>query len=173
MNAQANTVNIGGDEVDIATLPQTSIVALLQRGINHVLGNEVASKVSTAKKATRGGDGPDKDEPKYTEAELAELQDKTFAEKVSAITNGTLGVRGPGVAKVTPLERLVRDIATGVLRRQATAKGLKWPHGKGSGDAVAAMVDAYLAVAKYRTAAESLAKQQLDAMATLAEGDAA
>lgn len=163
MNATANTVNIGGDEVDVASLPQASVIALLQRGINHVLGNEVASKVSTAKKATNE-DGT----PKHTEAELSELHDTTFAAKVKAIMDGALGVRGPGVAKVTPLERLVRDIAEGVLKRQVAAKGLKWPHGKGSGDAVKTMVDQYLAVDKYRTAAEGLAKAQLESMATLA-----
>lgn len=159
------TVRIHDTDVKVADLPEASVLALLGRGISHVLGNEVASRVSTAKKATNE-DGT----PKYNEAELDELHRRVLAEKINAILEGTLGVRAAAAPKATAFEKRVRDIAITVLRRQAAAKGYAWPSGKGSGDQVRALVDQYLGNERYRAAAETLARSQIEAEAALAGG---
>lgn len=154
MNANANTVNIDGQEIDVGTLPQQSVVALLQRGINHVLGNEVASRVSSAKKQTNE-DGS----AKYDDAALEKLEADTFAAKVKAIMEGTLGVRGPGVSR-DPLAKYKREYAVTLLKAQHQQKGIKWPTGKGSGDIIAAMVANVLAHATWGAKATEYAEAE-------------
>jgi hypothetical protein len=143
LNTVKSTVLIDGKETEISTLPQQSIVALLQRGINHVLSNEVASKVSTAKKKMK----EDGVTPEYDEAALEKLEEETFAEKVKAILEGTLGTRGPGVARMSPLEKEMRNVAWLVIQNSPGVQSgkVKLPTGKGSGEAKAAMIDSVLA----------------------------
>lgn len=166
---QITTVKIGDNEVEYTTLPVQSIVALLQRGINHVLGNEVASKVSTAKKQTKGGEGADKDEPKYTEAELETLESETYDAKVKAIMEGALGVRVAGVPKATPFMKLCRDIAWRMIQNSPGVQSgkVKLPTGKGSGEARATMIDQLLANEKLRGIVEQKAREEQEANAAL------
>lgn len=154
MDANA-TVSINDKEVAISTLPDTSIVALLQRGINHVLGNEVASRVSTAKKATNE-DGS----LKYDETALEQLETETFAAKIKAIMEGTLGVRVAGVSR-DPLAKYKREFAVVLLKAQYAKKSLKWPVGKGSGEVIAEMVGKVLNHAVYGPKATEYANEQV------------
>lgn len=157
------TVNVGGTEIEYTALPVQSIVALMQRGINHVLGNEVASKVSTAKKAVKGGEGADKDEPKYTEAELEKLESDTYDAKVAAIKAGELGVRVAGVPKATPFEKICREVAWLMIENSPGVKSgkVKLPQGKGSGDARKQMIDNLLANEKLKPIVEAKANERL------------
>jgi hypothetical protein len=160
------TVSVGGNETRIGDLPMTSIIALLQRGINHVEGNEAASKVSTAKKAVKGGDGPDKDELKYTEAELEKIKEETYAQKVAAILEGTLGVRGPGVSH-NPLAKFKREYAVTVLKAAYAKKKMTWPTGKGSGDVIAEMVGKLLNHPVHGPKATEYANERVQAQSEL------
>lgn len=153
---EAATVSINDVETAIGTIPETSLIALLQRGINHVLGNEVASKVSTAKKATN-----DDGTAKYTEAEVDKIEEDTFAAKVKAILEGTLGVRVAGVSR-DPLAKYKREFAVTLLKAQYAKKSLKWPTGKGSGEVVAEMVGKVLAHAVYGPKATEWATEQVN-----------
>lgn len=116
-----------GDETvsaKIADIPATSLFALSQRGWTHVFGNECASSL-TAEKKRRA----EKGEPALTESEEnAFLADKRAA-KLAAIMNGTMGVRVGG-ARLSPLDRHMRDIARARLVTDATSKGIKLPSGK-------------------------------------------
>lgn len=149
------TVSINDKEVPVSTLPDTSIIALLQRGINHVLGNEVASRVSTAKKATN-----DDGTLKHTEADLETLESDTFAAKIEAIMKGTLGVRVAGVSR-DPLAKYKREFAVVLLKAQYAKKALKWPVGKGSGEVIAEMVGKVLNHAIYGPKATEYANEQV------------
>ena len=171
MADQKTTVSIAGNEIEYSTLPVQSLVALLQRGINHVLGNEVASKVSTAKRAVKGGDGPDKDEPKYTDAELEALENETYDAKVKAILEGELGVRVAGVAKATPFEKVCRDVAWLMIENSPGVKNksVKLPHGKGSGEARKAMIDNLMANEKLRAIVEGKARERMAEEAALGD----
>lgn len=147
-------VSINDKEVDFTSLPEASQIALAQRGINHVLGNEVASRVSTAKKATNE-DGS----LKYDEAALEALETETFDAKVKAIMEGTLGVRVAGVSR-DPLAKYKREFAVALLKAQYAKKALKWPTGKGSGEVVAEMVAKVLAHNVYGPKATDYANEQ-------------
>jgi hypothetical protein len=157
------TVDIGGKEYTYTDLPVQSIVALMQRGINHVLGNEVASKISTAKKAVKGGDGADAAQPKYTEAELEALESETYDAKVKAILEGALGVRVAGVPKATPFEKICREIAWQIIENSPGVKSgkVKLPHGKGSGDARKTMIDNVLNNDKLKALVETKANERM------------
>lgn len=164
------TVEIDGKSVDVATLPETSIAALLQRGINHVLSNEVASKISAAKKQTNE-DGS----VKYTEADLEKLHTEAFESKVKAILEGTLGVRLAGVSR-DPLASFKREYCVTALKAAYAKKHAatqdakyKWPTGKGSGEVVAAMVGKMLANPAHAAKAEEYAKEQIAAKQQIAD----
>lgn len=160
---QKTTVDVGGIEIEYTSLPVQSIVALMQRGINHVLGNEVASKVSTAKKQTKGGEGADKDEPKYTEDELTALESSTYDAKVAAIMEGALGVRVAGVPKATPFEKICREVAWLMIENSPNVKAgkVKLPSGKGSGEARKTMIDNLLGNEKLKGIVEAKANERI------------
>ncbi len=167
--APVKTVEIDGQEVAYDSLPVQSIVSLMQRGINHVLGNEVASKVSTAKKATKGGDGADKDEPKHTEADLEKIESDAFAAKVKAIYDGTLGVRPAGATRLSARDKAIREVAWLMIENSPNVKTgkVKLPSGKGSGEARKVMIDNLLGNEKLRGLAEAKADARLKEEAEL------
>lgn len=160
------TVSLNDKETKLTDLPLTSVIALIQRGANHVLGNEVASRVSTAKKATN-----DDGSLKYDEAGLEKLEADTFEAKLKAIFEGTLGVRIAGVSR-DPLSKFKRDFAVMLLKTQYAKKeadaikagqpagSFKWPTGKGSGDVIAEMVGKVLNHPKWGPKATEYAEQE-------------
>lgn len=118
--------------VDHGAIPIASLVALAQRGLNHVMQNEVSSKVvGHIRKLVN----PEKASDVTTEqvkayraehdGEISALENSYRAEKWNEINNGTLGettVRGP---KVDPLTGEMRKIATALVRKQLAANNLK------------------------------------------------
>lgn len=116
----ARKITYGTFEVDFDGLPSTSQIALARRGLAHLLGNEVAAKV------TNHFD-PDKDEPvgDTPEARLAvkaEFQQKAF----DALIAGTVGVstRGPSV---DPITKIVRRLAKAEVVAVLAKSGAAWP----------------------------------------------
>lgn len=122
------TVTAIGREHQIATgtLPQSSLDALLRRGLQHFLGNEQAAKVSGAKAkraeevasrakliaandpaaVTAGPLAP------HTEAELSDLANGFIQAALATMTEGTMGQgRGPAAPKVDPLTAAMNAIA--------------------------------------------------------------
>lgn len=150
-------VTIDDKEVDFLSLPEASQIALAQRGVNHVLGNEVASRISAAKKATNE-DGT----LKYDEDGLEELEKEIYETKLKAIFEGTLGARAVGVTR-DPLSKFKRQYAVEmVLKPYYASKGAKWPVGKGSGDIIAEQVAKVLASPKYADKAREYAEKMVE-----------
>jgi len=90
-------------ETTPAQVPTSSLFALALRGYRHVLGNEVAAKVSAFKKTEDGATA--------TEAEISAKSVEWRNEALAKILEGTLGVRVSGAPRVSGIEALKRTIA--------------------------------------------------------------
>lgn len=129
-------VKYGQSEFDFNKLPQTTLVAMLRRGVSHFLGSEQASKVTARFKPDEKGNLPEGvvDTPEAREAFKAEC----VAKAIEAMTAGTVGVstRGP---TLDPIEKVMRGIAKAqvlnVLRENKIAvpkkseDAIKFPNG--------------------------------------------
>lgn len=115
----------------IADIPEASFIALAARGFSHMLGNEVASKVTAAKKKFAEANEAllAEDEESYNEA-LAEnveaLEHQYREEFLAKIMGGTLGVRATG-PRGSAIETVMRAVAIEELRAALGKKNVKWP----------------------------------------------
>lgn len=158
-----NTNLIYGDSisVDFAGLPAASQLALAQRGLTHIMGNEVSSKITTAKAKA-------KDEGKeLSDSDISDLQAKYQEEALVKIENGTLGVRTGG-PKLRGLDKIMRDVALEYITAWAAKNGKKLPSGKGAAEKLAVIVANYMGnesrAAAVKTEAEArFATQQASA----------
>lgn len=115
-------VTYSGHSLDFGTLPQASVVAMIRRGVSHLLGSEMASKVTAYFDPDNRDETTLADTPENRAAKKAEFQ----AEAVAKLTAGTIGVstRGPAVDPVEKIERrLAREQVTAVLAKNQLA----WP----------------------------------------------
>lgn len=106
----------GNHTIDSGKLPQSSLDAMLKRGLAHYLGNEQASKV------TSHFDG----ETPSDEAKAA-YKAECVAKAIQALNDGTVGVstRGPRLDPVeTYITRIAKAAVTDILKTQ------KGPDGK-------------------------------------------
>lgn len=112
--------------VDFTALPEVSQQALAQRGLTHVLGNEVASKVHSWAGQEGQANSDDKATVKaWKDANEAKLVDKTAEfvnDALKALVDGTLGTRAGG-PRLTPIDTIKRQIARGQI--EAIFKGHK------------------------------------------------
>ena len=103
---------------DVATLPRVSLMRLLQGGVAHAFGNEIASQVSSYKAANPGA----------TPDEIKAEADALFAEKVTAYVSGEVEkVREAKVpqAKLESLEDVIRRMALGEVMATIAANVAK------------------------------------------------
>jgi hypothetical protein len=129
-NGTGSTVTYGDHTIDVAALPEKSVMALIRRGVAHYLGNEQASKVSGWKAERAESGNPAND------AEVAAYKADRMAEAVKALMDGTIGssIRGPrGTAVDTVIRQLAETEVKGILK----ANGLSMP----SGDKVVEFAD--------------------------------
>lgn len=112
-------------KMDTTALPPVSIEALLKRGANHVFGNEVASKVTTAKKKHAA----DNNGAELSDDEVAALTDQFRADALARLLAGTIGTatRGPAV---DPVEAEMERAAWAEIQVILKANGSK-SEGKG------------------------------------------
>lgn len=151
-------------EIDTDTLPETSVTALLQRGINHYFGNEQAAKVSNMrKKAEADGEEFSDDQ---AESALAGFR----ADAMTALEDGTIGSRSGG-PKLRGLEKFVFDVAVGELRVHAAKKNVKWPSGKGAAERIAGLVGQWMANAQNAARVRAEAQRQFDAQQAVGDID--
>jgi hypothetical protein len=117
----------GTDQVsaNIAALPNTTLVALMQKGFTHVMGNEVASALTGEKKRRA-----EKSEPALTADEEKAYSAEKRVEKLKAMLDGTMGARAGGGTRLPTIERYMRDIAEARVRADAAKGGIKLPKGK-------------------------------------------
>lgn len=104
-----------------ADVPTSSLFALAQRGVSHVLGNEVAAQVSAWKKTEDGQTATDE----QTEAKAKEFRDA----KLAKILDGTLGVRVATGPRVSGKDAVQRAVTVEVLRKFLKQHELKFPKG--------------------------------------------
>lgn len=130
--------------LDTTAIPVASLIALAQRGLNHELGNVVASKVvGDIRKTINPGSPADvtteaiKAWRAANEAEVAKMTQGYQALAVKAIEAGALGVRAAsgGGASVDPLTREMRAIAKREITDILAASGLKFPGKTKDGEA--------------------------------------
>lgn len=101
-------------EVDFSALPEVSQFALASRGLTHILGNEVASKVHAWAGAEGQANSDDKAVVKaWKDANPEKLAAKTSevqADILDALNKGELGSRVSG-PRLAPLDTIKRQIA--------------------------------------------------------------
>src|ERR1700677_1518374 len=126
MNEFASIVKYGSGasaiQIDLTAIPTVSLVALAQKGLNHYLGNEAASRVASAMNAASGVTyDMDKGEAKARRDAwkadngdtVAKLESDTLAAFIAAIHEGTIGAASGG--RGTALETVMKRIATDEL----------------------------------------------------------
>jgi hypothetical protein len=100
--------------VDLHSLPESSIHALIRRGMSHYFGNEVSTKVSAWKVArAEGALGAPND------AEIAAAKADFTQAALEALLSGTVGqsIRGPrGSSVETEFNRLAEEQAKAILK---------------------------------------------------------
>lgn len=149
-------------ELDLNTVPQSTVIALAQRGFTHVMGNEVASAISAMKKVTvKAEDGTES--LKYSEADLEAAEVSKRDAKIAAMRDGTLGVRAPGAPRVVGIDKYMHDIALEELRAIAAAKKMALPR---KSEELAPFIAKRLATHGDRIRAAAQAK--MDSLAALA-----
>lgn len=139
----------GSRTFDTTKLPETSLLALMTKGLNHYFGNEAASRVSSAiRKAIAESVEPHRKTADVTTDEIkafreanveltADLAKKVETEFAIALLDGTVGARAGGTATPRdPFEAECRRLATIVGKslvaslQGADGKVLKWPRGE-------------------------------------------
>jgi hypothetical protein len=118
-------IEIYGHTVDFLTLPQASQMAIVRRGLVHLLGNEQASKVVVrAKKAEADGQ-------EVSEEAKAVWKQEFVDAALASLLAGTVGsgVRAPAI---DPVEAAMEKIATREVKLALVANGLKVPGTKGT-----------------------------------------
>lgn len=102
-------------------LPATSIFALVQRGLNHISGNEVASQVAAWKKGEEGSAA--------TDAQIEAYAKTKRDEKLEKIMDGSLGVRAASAPRTTGIASVMHAIAVERLRAKLKKFDLVLPTG--------------------------------------------
>ena len=121
----APSVKWGSTTIALSDIPESSLVALAQRGANHIFGNEMASYAVALKKKVDDG------KETFTAAEIEAMVNDRREEKLDAILSGNLGVRSVGAPRATAFEALLRSIATERLTAKLAKAKLKLPRGAG------------------------------------------
>lgn len=117
-------VTYGTHTLDFNTLPESSLVAMVRRGVSHYLGSEQASKVTGMFKPDADGNVKS-DLPDTEENRAAALEDYR-AKAIDALIAGTVGVsvRGP---VVDPITTIINRLAKTEVLNQLKANGVKPP----------------------------------------------
>lgn len=120
----------GDTSLDFDALSDASRFALAQRGLTHVLGNEIASKVHSWAGQAGQANSDDKATIKaWKDANVAAITSKTaelVADTIKALNDGTLGARVGG-PRLTPIDTLRRQIAKGQIETILRANKIKVP----------------------------------------------
>ena len=113
--------------VDTDTLPESSLHALLRKGLAHYIGNECASEVTALKKkAEASGE-------EWSDAIAAENLARVQAEAMAELLEGTVGVRKPSAPKPPArdtLEGRMWKLAADKVAALLKAKGHVFPKAK-------------------------------------------
>lgn len=116
-------IKYGTRELDFATLPQPSLVAMLRRGVSHYFGSEMASKVTAYFDPEHDDAANRPDSPEARAAKKAEFQNAAY----EALLAGTVGVsvRGPSA---DPITTIINRLAKAEVKTILANFKLKWPN---------------------------------------------
>lgn len=145
------TITSRGYSAVLADMPMTSVVALAQRGFNHVMGNEVASKVKTYK------DNTENDQSDAAIETFAKAKRDEFMAKIMA---GTLGIRTVGAA-VDPVEAEMEKLASAEITEQLKANGIKWQRDRDASGKVVKGSEAFVALSDGKFTRDELIERRL------------
>ena len=138
--------------IEVADLPIESLHILAQRGFTHVVGNEIAAKV-TAYRAKN---------MRASDSEVTTFANAARKVKIAAMLNGTMTVRESSGPRLDGIERIMRELAIKGLRELAARKKAALPK---ESAALLALVVKY--TAKNEVTLREQAQDQLDALAEL------
>lgn len=139
--------NVYGYDLDSETLPESTVAALFSRGANHYFGNEQAAKV-TARIKTHLRNGDAKKEVTRdmvnvfrdaNEALVASWEDEARAKAMDAAIAGTVG-ESTRTAKLSTIEKVMRDVARDAIKAACVAKGKKMPKSEELSDLIEDLV---------------------------------
>lgn len=150
--------------VDFAGLPAVSQMALAQRGFNHLMGSEVASKIKAAK------DKADEAKTPLSESDIEALTEKHREAFVSALAEGKLGTRASG-PKLRGLDKIERDVAVEFITAWAAKNGKKLPSGKGAAEKLATIIANYMSDTARAENVQAIAKERFEAAGAAAGDD--
>lgn len=131
---------------DPASLPATSVAALLSRGFSHYLGNEQASKV-VSRIRTAIATSLSTPEREVNQADITKEQVQDFrtsnpelvatfvanvmSEALKALDEGTIGSRATGGGpRLDPIAKMIQRVAREFVTTKLQANGLKVPKGE-------------------------------------------
>ena len=127
----------GDHSIETDDLPEASLLALVKRGFNHIMGSEAAAKVNAAKKKADAADKP------MTENEIDTATANARDAYITALLAGTVGTRSHG-PKRRGLDKFIHDVAVEKLTVKAAEKGAKLPSGKGAAERIGKLVELWL-----------------------------
>lgn len=114
-------ISVAGRDLDVSTLPEKSVAAILRRGFTHYFGSEIASKVKARKDKHL-----EEHKVEMDEVAIDTLKAELVAEGFEKLAAGTLGDRAVGQS-VDPVEALIEAKAKSEIRDMLRANGVKVP----------------------------------------------
>lgn len=159
--------------VAVKDLPETTQVALMQRGFTHVLGNEVAAYETGLEKKMIASESLGKDDKpimvrEFSPEEVAVMAHDRRMEKLDEMLSGELGTRtvGPRLPKdVQIMRQFARNAIIEAFAKHPNAKAPKASDTKAWSD----YIDQYLAVPANADKAKAEAERQLKVAAKSAD----
>lgn len=166
------TISYDDYTFDTETLPEASVAALLNRGLTHFLGNEQAAKVTAKIRAhLRNGKGKDFEvtrdmvrtfrENPGNESQVSQWMKDAQASAVDALNAGTVGEISRG-AKLSTIDKVMRDVARDAIKTACAAKGKPMPKGENLAEMIEDLV-----TGPYEQAIRTKAEARLSAAAEI------
>lgn len=139
-----------GHDVALADLPQEMVLALALHGFKQKLGD--AAAMTKEEKAELGG-------AEAIEAKVAEKRKAIIV----ALREGKFSVGAAAGPRLRGVDAVMHEIAVEVLKGAFSAKGLKWPTGKGSAETIRGLAEKY--ISKNETTVRKEAQRRMSAQA--------
>src|SRR5882724_11576693 len=120
-------ITYGTFNIEVESLPAKSLEAMIQRGVSHYMGNEVAAKVAAwTNKLAEEKDGTPGHEA--SDDEKTAKKEEIQADFYNRLLTGDIGtaIRGP---QVTPFDKAAQAEARARVSARLKANGLKVPKG--------------------------------------------
>lgn len=114
-------ISVAGRDLDVNSLPEKSVAAILRRGFTHYFGSEIASKVKAKKDKHL-----EEHKVEMTEQEIDTLKALLVEDGFAKLLAGTLGDRAVGQS-IDPVEALIESKARAEVKDMLRVNGVKVP----------------------------------------------